>query len=297
MALTVETPLQVACSRARNFGIGSLSGSIGMVIFAPTDTIKTRMQIAAGSGTGVKQLVKEMVRNEGVLALYSGLSASVGRQVVYGGARMGCFDIFQDMLRDSRSSKAVPFWKNSLAGLASGAFAACIANPMDVSLIRMQADATLPVAAQRGYRHVGDAVSTILRNEGAAGLFSGVGPTVVRAMASNFGSLTFNAEAKKGLEHVGIGGNPQILLAGVVGGLASSFFGMPFDFVKTQMQKQTPDVKTGELPYRSALSCVQITLKQGGMLRFYAGFPVYVVRIAPFQAVTLILRDKLKQFL
>ena len=88
-----------------------------------------------------------------------------------------------------------------------------------------------------------------------------------------------------------------MLGAAIVGGLASSFFGMPFDFIKTQMQKQVRDLRTGQLPYKSSFACIRATFKAGGIWTFYAGFPVYVMCIAPFQATSLLLRDKLKEHL
>merc|ERR1712224_559936 len=71
----------------------------------------------------------------------------------------------------------------------AGGIAAVIGNPADLALIRMQADAMLPEAERRGYRHVGHALSSIASNEGAMGLFNGAGPTAARAMALNLGML------------------------------------------------------------------------------------------------------------
>jgi len=66
--------------------------------------------------------------------------------------------------------------------------------------------------------------------------------------------------------------------------------------VKTQMQKQKPDPVTGELPFSSSIACAMKTLKEGGPLRFYAGFPTFYVRIAPHAMITLIAQDQLKGF-
>ena len=65
-------------------------------------------------------------------------------------------------------------------------------SPADLSLIRMQADTTLPAEQRRNYKGVGDALGRIIKEEGIAGLFTGAGPTVVRAMALNMGMLASN---------------------------------------------------------------------------------------------------------
>lgn len=41
-----------------------------------------------------------------------------------------------------------------------------------------------------------------------------------------------------------------------------------------------PDAE-GKYPYTGSLDCAAKTLKQGGPFKFYTGFPVYCVRIAP----------------
>lgn len=75
------------------------------------------------------------------------------------------------------------------AGLAAGAIGALVGNPADLSLVRMQSDATLPIERRRNYTGVGNALSRIVKEEGVAGLFKGSGPTVTRAMALNMGML------------------------------------------------------------------------------------------------------------
>lgn len=37
----------------------------------------------------------------------------------------------------------------------------------------------------------------------------------------------------------------------------------------------------GKYPYTGSIDCALKTLKAGGPLKFYTGFPVYCVRIAP----------------
>lgn len=46
-----------------------------------------------------------------------------------------------------------------------------------------------------------------------------------------------------------------------------------------------PDAQ-GKYPYTGSLDCAMKTLKAGGPFKFYTGFPVYCVRIAPHVMVT-----------
>merc|ERR1712183_78425 len=134
------------------------------------------------------------------------------------------------------------------------------------------------------------------KSEGPAGLMNGCVPTATLAMALNFGMLAFNASAKDQLQSMGVTGAPQVFGASAIAGFFASFFSLPFDFVKTQMQKQKPDPVTGELMYKSSLDCAAKTMAAGGPLRFYAGFPTFYIRIAPHAMITLIAQDGIKKF-
>ena len=89
----------------------------------------------------------------------------------------------------------IPLYQNALAGLTAGGLGALVGSPADLSLIRMQSDSTLPAAQRRNYKGVGDALIRIVKEEGVGGLFTGAGPTVVRAMSLNMGMLASNEQA------------------------------------------------------------------------------------------------------
>lgn len=81
------------------------------------------------------------------------------------------------------------------------------------------------------------------------------------------------------------GGNVSVIGAAMIAGFFASACSLPFDYVKTQIQKMKPDPVTGELPYKSPIDCALKTLRAGGPLKFYTGFPTYFVRIAPHGAL------------
>merc|ERR1712159_925359 len=108
--------------------------------------------------------------------------------------------------------------------------------------------------------------------------------------------LAFNAQAKEILQSAGVGGSAQVFGASAIAGFFASFFSLPFDFVKTQIQKMKPDPVTGELPYKGPVDCAMQQVKAGGITRLWAGFPTYYFRIAPHAMITLIAQDQVKQF-
>merc|ERR1712127_775983 len=113
-------------------------------------------------------------------------------------------------------------------------------------------------------------------------------------MALNFGMLGFNSLAKDNLKAVGVTGPAQVLGASAVAGFFASFFSLPFDYVKTQIQKQKPDA-AGKLPFAGPVDCAMQQIKKGGILRLWTGFPTYYVRIAPHAMITLLAQDKVTQ--
>ncbi|EFZ02718.2 mitochondrial carrier protein [Metarhizium robertsii] len=279
---------------------GGLSGMVATTVIQPVDMIKVRIQLAGeGTSGGPKPspitVARQIVASGRVLDLYTGLSAGLLRQAVYTTARLGFFDTFMGSLttRAKSQGRDVGFGDRATAGLAAGGVAAMFGNPADLALIRMQSDGLKPLAERKNYKSVIDALSSIARSEGVGALWAGAAPTVVRAMALNFGQLAFFSEAKARLKkNTDLSVRAQTLSASAIAGFFASFFSLPFDFVKTRLQKQQkgPD---GKLPYKGMADCFTKVARQEGLLRFYRGFGTYYVRIAPHAMVTLIVADYL----
>ena len=267
---------------------GGLAGMVATSVIQPVDMVKVRIQLAGeGTAGGPRptpvSVARQIVASGKILDLYTGLSAGLLRQAVYTTARLGFFDTFMGTLtqRAKDQGRQVGFAERAGAGLTAGGLAAMVGNPADLALIRMQSDGLKPLAERKNYKGVIDALGGIARNEGIAALWAGAAPTVVRAMALNFGQLAFFSEAKAQLKkHTDLSVRTQTLSASAIAGFFASFFSLPFDFVKTRLQKQQkgPD---GKLPYRGMVDCFTKVAREEGMLRFYRGFGTYYVRIAP----------------
>ena len=85
--------------------------------------------------------------------------------------------------------------------------------------------------------------------------------------------------------------------ASAISGFLSSFASLPFDNIKTKLQKQkmTPE---GVLPYSSFFDCFRKSVAREGISGLWVGFfPTYYIRIAPHIMITLIVQNWLtKQF-
>ena len=112
--------------------------------------LQVRLQL--GSTGGPFGVAMNLIKNEGFGTLYTGLSAGLLRQATYTTARLGIHSNIVDYLKDLNNGKALPLtWKMG-AGLAAGGIGAVFGSPADLSLIRMQADGTLPLDQRRNYK-------------------------------------------------------------------------------------------------------------------------------------------------
>ncbi|MCJ1428765.1 putative mitochondrial 2-oxoglutarate/malate carrier protein [Sticta canariensis] len=267
---------------------GGLAGMTATTVIQPIDMVKVRLQLAGeGAKTGPRpspiQITRDIISSGKFLDLYTGLSAGLLRQAVYTTARLGFFDTFMDRFKRSAASKSksIGFTERAASGLTAGGLAAMVGNPADLALIRMQSDGLKPLAQRANYTSVIDALTRITKSEGVGALWAGAFPTVVRAMALNFGQLAFFSEAKTQLKaRTQMPAQAQTLTASAIAGFFASFFSLPFDFVKTRLQKQQKGAD-GKLPYSSMADCFRKVTRDEGLLRFYRGFGTYYVRIAP----------------
>lgn len=115
-----------------------------------------------------------MIKSEGVLSPYKGLSASLLREGSYSGIRMGSYDYSKSqILRLFPWANKDGFGTKLSAGMCSGILGAAISNPADLIKVRMQS------FGARGTLR--DHVGGILGEKGLRGLYRGVGPTTIRA--------------------------------------------------------------------------------------------------------------------
>ena len=173
-------------------------------------------------------------------------------------------------------------WQKIYSSLIAGGIGSIFGTPADLVLIRMQSDSTLPVEQRRNYKNVFDAFSRIVRDEGFLSLWKGCTPTVIRAMSLNLGMLVSYDSSKEWLE-VKLGKertNTAWVLSSIISGAIASTMSLPFDNVKTKMQKMTklPD---GTMPYKSLVDCAIKTATNESFFGLWTGLPTYIVRICP----------------
>ncbi|VFQ75082.1 unnamed protein product [Cuscuta campestris] len=238
-----------------------------------------------------------IVQQEGVVALFSGVSATVLRQTLYSTTRMGLYDILKQKWSEPETN-AIPLPKKIAAGLIAGGIGAAVGNPADVAMVRMQADGRLPAAQRRNYKSVVDAISQMVKKEGVTSLWRGSSLTVNRAMLVTASQLASYDQFKetiieKGIMKDGLGTHVTAsFAAGFVAALASN----PVDVLKTRMMNMK--VEAGKAaPYAGAVDCALKTIRAEGPMALYKGFIPTISRQGPFTVVLFVTLEQVRKLL
>ncbi|XP_007445142.2 mitochondrial dicarboxylate carrier-like [Python bivittatus] len=123
-----------------------------------------------------------VIRNDGFLALYNGLSASLCRQMTYSLTRFAIYETVRDHLNQGAQGP-MPFYQKVLLGAVGGFTGGFVGTPADMVNVRMQNDIKQPAHLRRNYSHALDGLYRVFREEGVKKLFSG------GTMASSRGAL------------------------------------------------------------------------------------------------------------
>lgn len=275
------------------FLFGGLAGMGATCVVQPLDLVKNRMQlIGADGGKKVTSftVINQVIKSEGLFALYNGLSAGLLRQASYTTVRMGVYNSLVERL--SVEGKA-SFVVQLSSGLVAGATGAFFGTPAEVSLIRMTADGRLPKEQRRNYKNVFNALSRIVREEGVRALWTGCVPTIGRAMLVNMCQLASYSQAKQRLVGTGYFSEGIFLhfCASMISGLITTAASMPVDIAKTRLQNMK--MVDGKPQYRGTFDVLIKVVKNEGFFSLWRGFTPYYARLGPHTVLTFIILEQL----
>ncbi|KAH8295766.1 hypothetical protein KR018_008261 [Drosophila ironensis] len=293
MALIYGTEKQTLPNYMK-YVLGGASGMLATSLVQPLDLVKTRMQL---SGTlGVREyrssfdILGRVLRREGTVALYNGLSAGLMKQATYTTARMGFYQMEMDLY--CRQFDANPSLVGAMVmGVMAGAVGAAIGNPSELVLTRMMADNRLPLGERRNYKNVGQAFGRIVREEGVATLWRGCFPSVARAMVVNMVQLSSYMQLKKQLKPYLDDGLRLHASAALGSGLLTAMASMPIDMAKTRIQ-QMGEIN-GKPEYTGTIDVFAKVMRNEGFLSLWKGFTPYLCRVGPHTVLSFIFLEQM----
>ncbi|KAH8264038.1 hypothetical protein KR038_000955 [Drosophila bunnanda] len=268
--MSIRRPVFMSYNQRRiaRWYFGGVASSMAAMITHPLDLMKVLIQTQAEK-LSMFDTARKIVREQGVLAMYNGISASMLRQYTYTLSRFGIYQVGSEMMDTSTMPR-----KTALAALAGG-LGGFVGAPADLVNVRLQNDVKLPVEKRRNYKHAIDGLFRITREEGWRSLYNGSTMTALRGMGMTVGQIAFYEQSKDVLVDLGMPKNMgTYITASIISATAATAMTQPLDVVKTRRMNAAP----GEY---SGLPDVFIKTLKEGPLAFYKGVVPSFARLLP----------------
>ncbi|XP_076606593.1 brain mitochondrial carrier protein 1 isoform X1 [Chaetodon auriga] len=271
-------------------GMASIVAEFGTF---PIDLTKTRLQVQGQSQytevryRGMFHALFRIGKEEGIRALYSGISPALLRQASYGTIKIGTYNSLKRLFVSRPEDETMVI--NVFCGVVSGVLSSSLANPTDVLKIRMQAQGSLLQGSMMSN------FINIYQTEGTRGLWRGVIPTAQRAAIVVGVELPVYDITKKHLLRSGLMGDTILahFISSFTCGLAGALASNPVDVVRTRMMNQR--VLSGGPMYKGTLDGVMQTWKNEGFFALYKGFWPNWLRLGPWNIIFFITFEQLKK--
>ncbi|PNY29856.1 Mitochondrial dicarboxylate carrier [Tolypocladium capitatum] len=231
------------------FWLGGSAGSMAACVTHPLDlethpnAPQVRLQMRKGDAPkNMSGTVVHIVKNDGLLALYSGISASLLRQLTYSTVRFGVYEELKARYAKTSATGRDPSFTALVAmAMGSGFLGGVAGNFADVLNVRMQHDAALAPAERRNYSHAVDGMVRMAREEGPLSFFRGWLPNSSRAAVMTAGQLaTYDTFKRLLMDYTPMGDNLMThFSASFLAGLTAATATSPIDVIKTRVMSST----------------------------------------------------------
>jgi solute carrier family 25 uncoupling protein 8/9 len=182
---------------------GLTTGGIGIAIASPTDLVKVRMQAEGKLPAGAPKRYPSamaaygiIVKQEGVAALWTGLTPNVMRNSIINAAELASYDQVKSTLLEAGMEDNVP--THILSGLGAGFVACCVGSPVDVVKSRVMGDSA------GVYKGFADCVVQTASKEGVGAFYKGFLPNFGRLGSWNVVMFLTLEQVKKLMRENGV---------------------------------------------------------------------------------------------
>ncbi|XRB13601.1 solute carrier family 25, member 38 [Pseudoscourfieldia marina] len=167
---------------------GTATRAAAAVLMNPVQVVKTRMEMGSAMGrtypSSIHALVA-LVREERFAGLLKGVGPTLVRDAPYSGLYLLLYERAREYARSQPSlctgeEGVLTRWASFGVGASCSAIATAITHPPDVVRTRLQLNIGQPRSGPIRLRDGVDAFRTIVRTDGARGLFLGLTPRLVK---------------------------------------------------------------------------------------------------------------------
>lgn len=272
---------------------GGISGGIEICITYPTEYVKTHMQLYQKPGAPSKgpiDVAVDTVRKHGVRGLYRGLEPLVYFSIPKAAVRFASFEVAKNRLQDSDGRLSAT--NTLLCGLFAGVTeAVMVVTPTETMKVKLIHDNLSDTPKYRNFVH---GVRTIAAEQGFAGTYKGLTPTILKQGSNQ--AIRFSVYYY--FKRMWLGDDPaakmsvlQSMTAGAMAGAASVFGNTPIDVIKTRMQGLNASA------YSGTWDCAKDIMKKEGVRGFYRGTVPRLGRVCADVAIVMTLYEKVIEVL
>ncbi|KAG4305402.1 hypothetical protein PORY_000958 [Pneumocystis oryctolagi] len=285
-----------------HFSLGAIAGASGAIVVYPIDLVKTRVQNVRTKKVGQMlyknsfDCVRKVLKNEGILGLYSGLGLQLVGVVPEKAIKLTVNDLVRSLTKDNDGNIKL-YWEILAGASAGGCQVFCLLfinlqiKPLEIVKIRLQVQGELINTTENVPRR---SAFWIIRDLGLRGLYKGVAACLLRDIP--FSAIYFpvyshlkkdcfkeSAEKKLGIwEH---------LVSGAIAGMPAAYLATPADVIKTRLQVEA---RKGETNYKGIRHAFSTIIKEEGFTALFKGGPARVFRSSPQFACTLAVYETLQ---
>lgn len=279
---------------------GGIAGLVGVACVFPVDLAKTRLQNQHGTDAyrGMTDCLMKTARAEGFLGMYRGAAVNLALVTPEKAIKLAANDFFRQLLMEDGMQRNLKM--EMLAGCGAGMCQVVVTCPMEMLKIQLQdagrvAGCPQGLAAEppssRSYS-MGSApahkrpsatliAQELLRAQGLAGLYKGLGATLLRDIPFSiiYFPLFANLNNLGVHEHSGKASFVHSFGAGCVAGSVAAVAVTPLDVLKTRIQ--TLQKGLGEERYSGILDCARKLWTQEGPSALMKGAGCRALVVAP----------------
>jgi len=223
---------------------GGICCSITHGALTPVDVVKTRVQLdPVKYNQGLVGGFRQIIAEEGSMALTTGLGATAAGYFVQGWFKFGGVEFFKIKAVESMGEEAA--WNNKTPiYLAAAAAAETIA---DIFLCPLEAVRIRAVSDPEFCDGLADGFSKILKAEGVMGFYAGLAPILAKQVPYTMTKFAVQGKAADAIygsigqtpATMSNGGNISVSLAsGVIAGVASAIISHPADTLLSKINKK-----------------------------------------------------------
>ncbi|KAF4555951.1 putative mitochondrial carrier protein 19 [Elsinoe fawcettii] len=288
----------------KGFVAGVFSGIAKLSVGHPFDTIKVRLQTSeATKFKGPLDCLLQTIRNEGAAGLYKGATPPLVGWMFMDSLMLGSLTLYRRLLNDNLfqpwRKRAVttsntsflqvrddrlPTIGHATAGVMAGWTVSFIAAPVEHVKARLQVQYAAN-KAQRLYAGPVDCTRKIFRQHGIAGLYHGLGATLIFRTFFCFWWGSYDLFTRYFKDNTSLS-TPAINFW--AGGLSAQVFWMtsyPSDVIKQRIMTDQLDGRRKYYNWREAAVAVG---RDGGFKGYWRGFVPCFLRAFPANAMALV---------